>query len=510
MAKRLPAVDAPLPGIEHIVVLMLENRSFDNILGTLPSSPEFWGLPLTKTNTYTDKDGLSCTVPVTNQPPSGQSVFVAPNPDPGEPYDDMTAQIFGYQQDGTPIDPCKDTDAKATMAGFAQNYYDVAEGKGGVAGDIMTYFTPDQVPVSSYLAGQYAVCDQWSASGPVQTFPNRLFAHCGTPGAWHLPLDRNLHAFLNDIDYLPFLPLADRTVFELLDQGAAKPDPANWKVYFHDVSLSAVLTKYVADAFLDASPCVASFDGSDFDPPFGTTFAQDVLDDTLPAYAFIEPRYYDNVSGSGGPSNSNHPGNSGILGEAPARSVADGEQLVLDVFAALVANPAVMAKTLLIVTYDEHGGVYDHVPPPSGAAEGVVSPFPGDAMPVNFDYCRLGVRVPTFFFNPCIPPNTLFRPAADNTHFDHTSLIATVRDQFGLGATLTPRDAAAPTLVGLIPAGATPQDEDYTQRLRTLQAAVTTLAPGKPGKPVSRPDPVKWLAEIIEWLLKARRQAAGL
>ncbi|MET0272274.1 MAG: alkaline phosphatase family protein, partial [Phenylobacterium sp.] len=233
------------------------------------------------------------------------------------------------------------------------------------------------------------------------------------------------------------------------------PDPANWKVYFHDTPMSA-LNAYVNDAFNAESPCLSSFDDSDYDPPHGTTFADDVLADTLPTYAFIEPRYFDNHGGREGlPPNSNHPGGSDYLGvTGPPIDVTNGELLLADICLALFANPEVYAKTLLIVTYDEHGGLYDHVPPNTAPfAPKAVSPFVGE-QPGNFDYTRFGVRVPTFFVNRRIAREGVYRPPRPESGpyypFDHTSIIATLCAQFGLAGPLTPRDAAAPILSGLV------------------------------------------------------------
>jgi phospholipase C len=115
------------------------------------------------------------------------------------------------------------------------------------------------------------------------------------------------------------------------------------------------------------------------------------------------------------------------------------------VFQALTANPALFEKTLLIVTYDEHGGLFDHVPPPPA-----VSPFqPGQV--TNFKYDSYGVRVPALFINPNVQPGLippLSAPALPA--FDHTSILATLRDQFKLSGSLSSRVDFAPTFMGLI------------------------------------------------------------
>jgi phospholipase C len=494
--RLLPAADAPLPGIEHVVVLMLENRSFDNVLGRLyPKSEHFDGVPLEASNTYEELLGIiKRTVHPTNEPPSGHSPFITPFPDPGESFKDMTRQIFG-------------AGSMADMSGFAQNYHDV-----GILprhpGDIMVYFEPAQLRITSLLARRFAVSDRWFASGPVQTFPNRMFCHCATPG-----LKPDGEAHLEDSEYMRDVlalksvtgSVTDKSVFELLD-GRDGPDPVNWKVYFHDFPFSAI-NAYVNDAWAAGSPCVASFDAGDYAEPYGTSFASDVENDRLPAYAFIEPRYFDDYSGSGLPPNSNHPGVSAFLdlGVTPI-DVRHGEKLLADTFLALAAHPAVFAKTLLIVTYDEHGGLYDHVPP--GPA---VSPF-RDPQPGNFDYTRFGVRVPAFFINPRITPQTVYRPAQPAEPglgfappFDHTSIIATLRAQFGLGGALTPRDAAAPVLSGLV--SETIQSDEAVVRLAEDLAVTARIGQwlGDYDTPVGTPGARRTVAEhdrrLVERLL---------
>jgi len=504
--KRTPVAGAPLDGIEHIVVVMFENRSFDNVLGRLyPPSESFDGLPLTASNSYKNDFGEIITVPVTNDPPSGRSPYITPYPDPHEGFDDMTLQLFGYHDSPT-----------ADMSGFAQNYHSIDPLSRHHPGDIMFYFTPDQMPVTNHLAERFAVCDQWFASGPVQTFPNRMFCHCATPS-----LDGD-KARLNDVDYIVHASFSmdavagsvpDTSVFELLD-GAGDADPANWKIYFHDAPMS-ILNVYVNDAFQRQSPCLANYDGSDYDPPRGTGFATDVANDALPAYAFIEPRYYDNYASTGLQPNSNHPGGAAYpdIGLGQPIDVRNGEALLLDIYDSLAAHPEVFAKTLLIVTYDEHGGLYDHVGPNSlPFADKAVSPF--RIQPENFDYTRLGVRVPTLFVNPRIPPNTVYRPLRPSRNqpyypFDHTSIIATLCAQFGLHGPLTPRDAVAPILSGLIPPSVGAGAGVDPARLADLKqwVAANPQPPGQPAAPMTAAEHNRLLAAHVR--AKAVKQTAG-
>ena len=150
--------------------------------------------------------------------------------------------------------------------------------------------------------------------------------------------------------------------------------------------------------------------------------------------------------------NSSHPGGAGVDWECPNGdslpppiSVKDGERFLAQVYGILERYPETFKKTLLIVIFDEHGGLYDHQAPPPGA----VSPF---THPVdNFSYDRYGVRIPAMLVNPNISPGTIYPPRGENAAFDHTSLISTICGQFGLKGTLTPRSAVAPMLKNLIP-----------------------------------------------------------
>ena len=489
-----------IPGIEHIVVLMLENRSFDNVLGGLypagTAAGTFRGLTGTEANPLNPAIPDSPTVPVF-QGPAEDATYVMPYPDPGELYTDMVEQLFA-NQDPLPV-------GVPPMSGFAWSYGQqpgAPAEEGGpnvcpVPGDIMQYFSAETMPVTWALAQRYAVCDTWFASGPVQTIANRIFAHCGTPGV----LPGTNQSRVNNPDFFKgitdtFEPtVQDFTVFEALDnaypdacaQGPGVPDDAdtalNWKVYYHDAPISA-LCQYVYDNW-------DFFIGGNvyhFQDEFSsvTNFEQDIQNGALPKYSFIEPRYSDVF---GGTVNSNHPGGAGIdfsdpNGDSlpPAVDVRAGETLLNQIYGILSKYPDTFAKTLFVVTYDEHGGLYDHVPPP-----GAVSPF---AAPVdNFPYDRYGVRVPTLFINPRITPGTVYpprepgAPVAVPPH-DHTSLIQTVLQQFGANGGFGPRVASAPPIAGLSMGDyVEPEplaDPVYIAAVSPERGRVTTFQPGAP------------------------------
>ena len=442
--------------IDNIVVLMLENRSFDNILGALyEHSSTFEGLLLdgSMANTYTYNN---TSYPVTNKS-SLEYPFLTPKPDPGELFEDMNLQIFN-NTDGS---------GDATMGGFVNDWMATSKEYPGIPqgkecffapdwpalprsasltpSDIMFYYTSSgssaQLPVSGWLAQKFAVSDAWFGSSPTQTFPNRFFVNCGTAGG-----------YVEDIDYLCNLEIWPNllSIFELLD-GGSSPNPANWKVYFHDYAI-ATMIKYV----LDAPEQVRNFDTSDFGPDTKSpTFFDDLNNKTLPKYSFIEPRY-------GGidtlPANSNHPPN----------NVIDGEILLATVYNALAQNTYYWPRTLLIITYDEHGGCFDHVVPPQAVKPGgTLLPRPS---PFAFD--RYGPRVPAILVSPYIAGGTILRPEGfaynavsggitttnGTTPFDHTSVIKTVIETFnieinGQPANITERDLNAPSLLSALTLG---------------------------------------------------------
>lgn len=394
--------------INHIVVLMLENRSFDNLLGKLyPKSAQFNGLGGQEENTYQDRRGVKHSLKVWD---SRGVRMDTPNPDPGEEFDDMTYQLFETHQPALANLP--------TMSGFAQNYYDFIcrdgtaqkelrkkrgmkqlegefiEPTEAEIADIMHCYNPSEVPVISQLARSFAVSDMYHASAPNQTWPNRFFVHTGTA-----------NGFENNMPM--HFPYTMKTLFTRFNDLKRNN---GWKIYFHDIPQSATLSN------LWKSP--ESF------KPF-SQFVEDAAKGHLPSYSFIEPRFYQEAQF---PSD-----------QHPPHDVRHGEQLIADVYNALRKSPQ-WKESLLVITYDEHGGCYDHQPPPQA-----VPPEP-PKQNQKFHFDRYGVRVPAVLVSPLIAPQTILRPPADSKApvFDHTSIIASVRNCFSLGGPLTKRDAVAP------------------------------------------------------------------
>jgi phospholipase C len=389
-----------LPSINHIVQLMLENRSFDHMLGFLyPKSGNFEGLTGSESNT--DASGNAVTVHQIDHTATG--AYFMPGADPGEGYSNTNEQLFGS---GKPPSP-----PTATNPGFVKNFadaiaYDQRSGRsveaGTTASAIMGVFPPAALPVLSGLAAGFAVCDHWYSSVPTETFPNRAFA-CAATSQGHM----------NDGTSSFTVP----TIFGLLTAHGL-----TWKIYGYNEE--PLTRKNFPDTLSAPESCFGLF----------AAFQSDAAAGTLPQYSFLEPSW-------GSTGNSQHPN----------YDVSLGEKLIQDVYHAVRTGPG-WNQTLLFITYDEHGGLYDHVPPPSGAT-------PPDATPgeFGFDFKRFGVRVPAVLVSPLIPAGTVFRVPGP-TPLDHTSVLKTIQTRWGLPA-LTARDAAAPD-VGDVLSLAAPRTDD--------------------------------------------------
>lgn len=388
--------------IEHLVVLMLENRSFDCLLGNLyPNSERFDGLDGTESNPWHKKDGTVERIRVWNSETMTEEAACLPDPEPGELFEDVNMQLFGLDGErGAPPD----------MSGFADNYARqpwplTPEDPSG----IMHCFLPDQVPVISRLAREFGVSDCWHASAPCETWPNRYFAHCGTAGG-------NVN---NSLSHFPYQwPRMMPTIFRRLGRCGY-----NWKIYFHD--LPQTTTLFDLWAKIPTHFC-----------QFEAEFERHCRIGRLPNYSFIEPRYFPTLLSDKMP-NDQH----------PPHNLLYGEQLIATVYNALRRSP-LWERTLLIITYDEHGGVFDHVAPPDAVS-------PGGPYPDGFRFDRYGIRVPAVIVSPYVAPGSIIRPppgpdGKKGYPFDHTSILATLHKLFDIGPPLTPRVAAAPDLLSAL------------------------------------------------------------
>ena len=342
---------------------------------------------LTGTESNTDASGNAVTVFQIDH--TAQGAYFMPGADPGEGYTNTNVQLFGS---GKPPSP-----PVATNTGFVTNFadaisYDQRSNRSVEAGttpsSIMGVFPPAALPILSGLAAGFAVCDYWYSSVPTETFPNRAFA-CAATSQGHM----------NDAT-------SSFTVQSIF--GLMTANNKSWKIYGY--TEEALTRKNFPDTLNAPETCFGLF----------TDFQSDAQNGKLPQYSFLEPSW-------GSTGNSQHPN----------YDVSLGEKLIQDVYNAVRNGPG-WEQTLLFITYDEHGGLYDHVPPPSGAT-------PPDATPgeFGFDFTRFGVRVPVVLVSPLIPEGTVFRVPAGSMPLDHTSVLKTIETRWELPA-LTARDAAAP------------------------------------------------------------------
>jgi phospholipase C len=385
--------------IEHVVVLMLENRSFDNVFGWLydPANPAPFNVepPLDFDGLYGKKlsnPGLTGNVPVgKGQRPTD------PYPDPGEPYEDVYEQLYNVPAAAlkdTPLPPS----TLPTMQGFVNNY---ARKNGQNPEIIMNCFTPATLPVLSSLAYYYAVCDHWFCSIPSQTICNRSFVQAGTSSGY---VD-------NEGDGLIFVNKTP-TIYNLLSDARR-----TWRVYtggWTVTSLVMITQEKVWDYALrpEYFKFLHDFE-SDAQKPGG-----------LPNYAFIEPNYMDSLRW--GPENDMHP-ESHAVQLYGVSNVEEGDRLVHRVYTA-VRNSPDWDKTLLLILFDEHGGCYDHVPPPSAIAPDKTVIPTTQTGGSGFAFNRLGIRVPAVVVSPYTRAGTVL-----NDVFDHTTVANTIMKCLEMG-----------------------------------------------------------------------------
>jgi len=415
--------------LDHVVVVMFENRSFDNLLCRLYEPSEvrsFEGV--------IGKD-LKNPIPAWAQHGADRkfvSYGVAPNmntphPDPGEEYPHINTDLFGIQNPKNRFQPLARMVApynapdyplqQPTMDGFVADYISAftAEMRRQPTyeeySQIMTGYIPEQMPVISALGRGFATFDHWFCEVPSQTFTNRSFFHAATASGYVLNYP--------PADAFPVHNTAE-TLFERLEAKGL-----TWRVYCD-------------------SPSPASFTGiihaSRLHNRFATNFSTvaDFLDDArtgrLPTYSFIEPNMWHGH-------NDMHPPVSalmhGLAFDEPS-SLLGGEALLASIYDAVRTSSSSSGSnylnTLLLVAVDEAGGTYDHVPPPPAPPPDPRAP----AGQMGFTFNRSGQRVPAIAISAWIPQRTVV-----NDEYRHTSLIRTMRERWSLGASFTARDAIA-------------------------------------------------------------------
>ncbi|KAJ3359078.1 hypothetical protein HDU91_005016 [Kappamyces sp. JEL0680] len=388
-AVELDGLEAVNRNVKQLVVLMLENRSFDSILGRLSLdkiNPDVNGLTGAEANALAN--GTEFKVNPTSNPVSSY--------DPDHSVAGVTEAIYGSQGPTKNLVP--------RMNGFATNA--VRRGGLSAAQEVMAYYSAATMPTTYRLAQEFALVDNWFSSVPGPTQPNRFFLHAAT-------------ALGHTDNTFPILGLKCPTIYDALEAVQK-----SWRVYT-DGTLAS--TQYFSK--LRLNPNVKKY----------ADFQADAKKGTLPAFSYIDPDFS---------KNDNH----------PPHSLSNGEGFLNDIYTSLRASPQ-WNSTLFVVIYDEHGGFYDHVPPP----ESVPIPDSSKVSPASydFDFSRLGVRVPALFISPWVPKGQVFRSSSQSSpkrYFEHSSVSATLSKIFGTSF-LTKRDAWATSFHGVLNYLAAPRSD---------------------------------------------------
>jgi len=417
---------------------MMENRSFDHIFGYRQG-----------VNGLTNQSNLlNPAKPESDTNP----IFTVNN---GAPYAVLAGQGPSHSINGTNYQLCNDKNGPtaanpAKNNGFVRNYSDsllhdhVPHPTNADLAVVMQAFAPERLPSINALADNFCICDNWYSEVPGPTQPNRLYMHAGTSAGfgfnkWQAKLDI-------------------RTIYENMEDAGF-----TWGVYSFDTNevleFSRINTKK------------ANF------KKFDDSFQSDVTSGKLANYSFIVPRSTNSKNSSnttGGFANSMH---------AP-EDARYGDNLIADVYEALRSNADLFSKTLLVITFDECGGFYDHVIPPSDNIpnpDGINSPVKGDPSyaPV-FSFDRLGLRVPTVLISPWIKAGTI-----DSTRYQHTSVLATVKKMFGLPNFLTKRDASANTFNRLFDELSAPRT-DAPKKLPRVALPKISVSQDDPAHPANQ------------------------
>ncbi|HEX2193139.1 MAG TPA: alkaline phosphatase family protein [Acidimicrobiales bacterium] len=460
--------------LRHVIVLMLENRSFDHLLGFLdhPSSdldgipwPAGFGNPRDPDDPSKGETGtreqrrLRLRVDPDHSHAAVMEQLGLSRSGAAEPTND--GFVHSYEQKVTGKGPGA---KKAKLAGeiaiavtavfglaavvalvAAQILLALAAGAVVLLGlsararfvPVVDYFpgdgdrimwcwSPQAIPALSTLARSFGLCTRWFCSVPGETWPNRQFAHAGTS------------AGTVDIEVRTY---SDRTIFEVLEE-----EGHDWGIYYDG---PAQVLCY--PALWNRPERLARWHPID-------DLYRDIASGDLPAYSFVEPNH-----GFIGRSYSQHPGNNRRLNTDFRR----GDRFVAGVYEALRNNPALFAKTVLLVTFDEHGGTFDHVPPPKAVP-------PDDRREGSFDFTRYGPRVPAIVVSPWIPEASI-----DGRTLDHSSIPATLAAHFAPDAdSLGRRATEAKTFLGLLTARSARTGDDLPDlsgRLWRARAARTPV-----------------------------------
>jgi len=416
--RSVDAQKAQVPGtidfmrekIKHVVYIMLENRSFDHVCGWLYEKGEA-GVHFVGRDGPFDGASLDMYNIAPDKKTGDRKVFLELfkdgklsddwsldflTMDPYHDHSDVMRQYYfrnphGYREHATP-----------NMGGFVWN---------NSSDNVMWTYGPEQLPVLNGLAKNYAVSDAWFCSMPGSTDSNRAFGFSGSA-------QQQLNNFQNGNQYIYWPDTWHRqSIWKVLWANGY----TDWKIYNSIEWMGFVHTYHlylqgqIPSVDADTSGFIANID----------RFKADARAGTLPSFSFLEPIWV---------------GSAGTTSYHPGPDVVPGEVALNELFEAMKAGPA-WNETLFVITFDEHGGIFDHVPPPPAA-----NPWPNDDVD-GFRFDMMGVRVPTILVSPWIKEKTVFR-SPTGTEYDSTSILATLLHWYGIpksGWALGDRVTAAPT-----------------------------------------------------------------
>jgi phospholipase C len=422
----------PLADIETVVIVMMENRSFDHMVGylSLSSTPG----PIRLEGLSGDPSWQAAHA----NPHGGKNFTVhrlapaaAAQPDPPHDHTAISTQIST-----APAGP-----GLTQMGGFVESYTRFATPPPSDPSLVMGYFDKAAVPMFDFFARNYCLCDHWFSAVPLGTQANRLMGMAGESVV-----------FDNAAFLLPHQPL----VYDWLSQHKISWCAYQWGDFLPFFSL---MPSWIAE--MGTSLTASSLFGLRGRFRRYTRLKSEWNSKSaMPSVIFIEPEYTDGPHAS---PNDDH----------PPTGVGPGQAFLADLYKTLTSNPARWAKTMLIVTYDEHGGFFDHVPP-----------LPIPTKIAGQKIATTGVRVPAFVISPHVAPGSVFTGA-----LDHTSVLQFLDDRFGPGTGYSPavmqRQGSLNRLINTLAPSARkslPPAPRITARVPTL-AAMAKRKPSAPNTP---------------------------
>jgi phospholipase C len=400
LQKRIPINpdNAEIPGtidfmrekIKHVIVYMLESRSFDSVLGWLydhqpdnvnwvHASPPFMCNSTSYSNHAIDK---TWPVYIYEDGALGQGFNLdVPSIDPFHGYADSIKHLWSNGSAGYLANNVPD------MGGFVANNCD---------GSVMVSYGPNQLSVLNGLAGEFAVCDYWFSALPAGTDCNRAFALSGS--SFNLV---NTYEGGDAYKNFPNTPRRQSIFKSLWVNGVT-----DWCIYYSVQWLEEVFTYQL---YLRGQIPTVDQNIKNYVKPMDKFFNQ-AASGTLPAFSFLEPTW---IAPEG--STSYHPQTNLVLAERYLNKIYEA-----------IANGPGWEQSLLLITFSKGGGMYDHVPPPAA-----INPWPSD-LNNGFRYDVFGTRVPAIVVSPYIQARTIFRSPDSDIPFSHTSTLATVLSWFGI------------------------------------------------------------------------------